>query len=278
VAHHQRRHSHAARDALRSKYQPTTEGRRTFGFKLSRSLLAASTKSDSCGGECVAEVVPRRMALHAGCFSDSRLPKTESRPHARASAGPAVRRCGSWQCPGPQPARARAVAAGVLQCPPSGPLAGYHAVSWAPQAPPKAGISGRWLGPGASSGLSMSKAGVGRGFRPLADSGVKGQWDMGSPSRLRGKGPSGLNMERIGAAQEAEDRRRLSPRWGARGSSDSPASPLTRFGAPTGRQINRGPSAPGDQSKRSIAGATRNRQLLFDGVCRCYSTLSSPSV
>jgi hypothetical protein len=147
VVHHQRRQSHAARDALRSKYQPTTEGRRTFGFKLSRSLLAASTKSDSCGGEFVAEVVPRRMALHAGCFSDSRLPKTESRPHARVSAGRAVRRCGSWQCPRPQPARARAVAAGVLQCPPLGPLAGYHAVSWAPQAPPKAGISGRWLGP-----------------------------------------------------------------------------------------------------------------------------------
>ncbi len=33
-----------------------------------------------------------RVALHGGCFSDSRLPKTESRPHARAPAGPAVQK------------------------------------------------------------------------------------------------------------------------------------------------------------------------------------------
>jgi hypothetical protein len=191
-------------------------------------------------------------------------PPKPSPGHTRAPAGlgPAVRRCaGSWQCPGPQPARASA--AGV----PAGRV--------------RAGISGRRLGPRAQSGLSKSACWAGlwasgvQANGTCPDSCQQLQW-------LRGKGPTELQLElsmgRFRAAQEPEDHRRLPPRWGARGSSDSPASPLTRFGAPTGRQINRVPSAPGDQSKRSIAGATRSRQLLFDRVCRCYSTPSRPSV
>ena len=109
-------------------------------------FLVASTKSDSGMWRRVCRrgrlALPRRVAPHAGCFSDSRLPKTEPRPHARAPAGPAVRRCGSWQCPGPPPARASA--AGV------------------PAGGGQAGISGRRLGPRASSGLSTPKAGAWR--------------------------------------------------------------------------------------------------------------------
>jgi hypothetical protein len=141
-------------------------------------------------------------------------------------------------------------------------------------------ISGRRLGPRAQSGLSKSACWAGlrasgvQAHGTCPDSCQQRQW-------LRGKGPTelqlDLSMGRIRAAQEPEDHRRLLPRWGARGSSDSPASPLTRFGDPTGRQINLGPSAP-DQSTRSIARATRSRQLLFDRVCRWYSTPSWPSV
>jgi hypothetical protein len=217
LAHHQRRHSHAARDAFSSSTHQQPRGGHVWLHVVPFPLLGGLHQIRFRHVE--ASVSPR--SCPAGWPSMPAASPTLGSPkpspgRTRASAGPAVLRCGSWQCPRPQPARARAAAAGVSQCPPLGPPAGYHAVPCAPQAPPKAGpgISGRRL-----PGLKRPFNAKGRGRAgPSASSRLwrQGKLERGkdSPSRLRGKGPTELNMERIGAAQEPEDHRRLFPRWG----------------------------------------------------------------
>jgi hypothetical protein len=153
VAHHQRRHSHAARDALRSKV-PTNNRGAAAGAPWAAScpvpslLLMASTSGDSDSGMwrrvCRRGrlALPRRVALHAGCFFDSRLPKTESRPHTRQQDLGTVRR----GCP-------------LAGCRPASP----------------AGDSD----PGPQAAFQRPRAG--RGFGPLAGPGVQanGTWAVG---------------------------------------------------------------------------------------------------
>ncbi len=176
-------------------------------------FLVASTKSDSGMWRRVCRrgrlALPRRVALHAGCFSDSRLPKTESRPHTRAPAGPAVRRCGSchWtrQCPGgPQPARAS-----VAKVPAGGGLVPCRHLRQA--------IVTRTPGPGRPANVR----GLGGALGPLAGSGVqaKGTWAAGCAAKGRRSlawGESGQRSMRITGG---------SCHGGGSSDSSSPASP-----------------------------------------------------
>jgi hypothetical protein len=164
----------------------------------------------------------------------------------QAAAGPGSGRGGGGATV-PALGAAGRVPCGVLGAPLAGAAEGRHLRQTAriPGLKRPFNVKGRgWAGVSAPGSLRLRR---------------QAQLDMDSPSRLRGKGPSGLNMERIGAAHEAEDHRRLSPRVGRPGILRFSSLPLTQIGAPAGRQINRVSSAPGDQSKRSIAGATRSR-------------------
>jgi hypothetical protein len=128
-------------------------------------FLVASTKSDSGMWRRVCRrgrlALPRRVAPHAGCFSDSRLPKTESRPHTRACSRTWAP-CGG-EGPGSAPGRSRPRPR-RRGC----PLAGRRPAS-------PAGDSD----PGPQAAFQRPRAG--RGFGPLAGPGVQanGTWAVG---------------------------------------------------------------------------------------------------